>query len=595
MTGAIRFEQHAAQMQPAADGRLSSVRAVLLPIMAPRLQADCDPDGVIELSVWGCGKLGKVRFEPLAGPFLYSPNQVVGTNGGVFVAQSAPAMLIRGRRVQRLFPARRCAWWHEVSRDAARPVVEQQGERRSIVLPWGAIVIEQRGDDLVLTAGESLAEAMSALRLSADQIVAEADAYIARCDLLPAADPLLRSMVVHGIHAALSSIRSDAEGKFAGLAAGQAYSAPARTYFRDGYWTLQPLLRLAPEAVREQLRLLAGGVQPDGEAPSGVILSGPAQSAAWRQFRDHPDRYKEHHLRPEDWWSDHFDSPLFFILAVGDYVRETGDAAEAALHWATVVAITERYFGLAGPDGLPRKPRHDRDWADNVFREGLVAYDLGLWVGALDVVAELGASLDPALAERAVAAADAARGEIETQLWVEARQWFADFRTPDGFVEDHLMIDSLTLSRYGAVSAEKAVRLLRSVEATLESRNNTEQPYGDWGVLCAYPPYKRPGDVRAKSAFAFRYHNGSDWPYWDGVYAEERLRRGLGGARYALTRWWEMCLANGWAGAVEYYSPPFGRGSLLQGWSALPAAVAVKYGLAALSEDISPQAAKAVS
>ncbi|MEO6014479.1 MAG: hypothetical protein ABIQ30_12960, partial [Devosia sp.] len=97
------------------------------------------------------------------------------------------------------------------------------------------------------------------------------------------------------------------------------------------------------------------------------------------------------------------------------------------------------------------------------------------------------------------------------------------------------------------------------------------------GVLCAYPPFKRARDIRAKTAFAYRYHNGSDWPYLDAVYAAETLRRGLPGARYALTRWWQMCLANGWAGAVEYYSPPFGRGSLLQGWSGLPAHVAVTY------------------
>ena len=75
--------------------------------------------------------------------------------------------------------------------------------------------------------------------------------------------------------------------------------------------------------MRGQIRILAKGVQPDGEAPSGVILSGRSQSAAWREYRDHPERYKEHHLRPEDWWSDHFDSPLFFVLTVGDYVRAT--------------------------------------------------------------------------------------------------------------------------------------------------------------------------------------------------------------------------------------------------------------------------------
>jgi len=385
------------------------------------------------------------------------------------------------------------------------------------------------------------------------------------------------------VHAALSSIRHDEDGAFAGLAAGQAYSSPARTYYRDGYWTLQPLLKLAPEAVRDQIRVLAKGVQADGEAPSGVILSGPAQSAAWRQFIQHPDRYKEHHLRPEDWWSDHFDSPLFFVLMVGDYVRETGDAAEAQRQWPVIAAIMERYFRLAGPDGLPLKPRHDRDWADNVYREGLVSYDLGLWVGALDVVAKLGSKTDPGLAARAKTAASQARKTIDGLLWVESRQGYADYRTPDGFIEDHLVLDSLTLTRYDAVPDRKAERLLRSMQATLEARHNAEQPYGDWGVLCAYPPFKRARDVRAKTAFAFRYHNGSDWPYLDGLYAEERLRRGLGGARYALTRWWEFCLEQGWAGPVEYYAPPFGRGSLLQGWSTMPAAVALKYGIDAVN------------
>ena len=472
---------------------------------------------------------------------------------------------------------------------AGRPeaAVTPRAGGRSIELPWGTIVIEQRGSDLVLAVGASMDEAQRAMHLDAEDIIAEAEAYAARCDRMPDADPVLRSMVIHGVHAALSSIRRDADGGFAGLAAGQAYSAPARTYYRDGYWTMQALLPLAPEVVKEEIRLLAAGVQPDGEAPSGVILSGAAQSQAWADFLRYPnrfpDRYREDHRRPGDWWSDHFDSPLFFILAIGDYVRATGDAAEAERHWPAVRAIVERYLGFAAGGALPLKPRNDRDWADNVYREGLVAYDLGLFVGALDVVATLGRTLDAALSEQARAAADAARKAIDELLWVEARQGYADYRTPGGFVEDHLTLDSLTLARFDAISPDKAKRLLRAVEASLELRNNAAQPYGDWGVLCAYPPFKRPADLRAKSAFAYRYHNGSDWPYWDGVYAEERLRRGLGGARYALTRWWEACLANGWAGAIEYFSPPFGRGSLLQAWSAMPAAVALKYGSVAIA------------
>jgi glycogen debranching enzyme len=105
-------------------------------------------------------------------------------------------------------------------------------------------------------------------------------------------------------------------------------------------------------------------------------------------------------------------------------------------------------------------------------------------------------------------------------------------------------------------------------------------------MLCAWPPFRRRADTRAKSVFAFRYHNGADWPWLDALYAGERLRRGLPGWRYPLTRWWESCLANGWAGPVEYFSPPFGRGCLLQGWSALPAATALAHADAVLAGDL---------
>ena len=139
--------------------------------------------------------------------------------------------------------------------------------------------------------------------------------------------------------------------------------------------------------------------------------------------------------------------------------------------------------------------------------------------------------------------------------------------------------------RHDAVPPERALQVLEAVRRRLETRHNTDQPYGDWGMMCAYPPFKHRADTHSKSSFAFRYHNGSDWPWLDGVYAEERLRRGLPGWRYPMVRWWEICLEKGWMGAVEYFSPPWGRGSLLQGWSAMPAAVALKYRDAVLKGD----------
>lgn len=559
---------------PLDDGRVRSKLPVMLPFMAPRLQGDIWPDGRLVVALWGSGTVAKLRLSGWTGPYVYSPNAVLAADGGLWVAQSAPVLLLENADLKLLTPARRCAWWSDA--ETPRPIRRSEG--RSIAeTGWGVAIVETRDNDLAVAVGTDMEEAQAALRLSNAAIKAEAIAYSERCDALPEADPILRSMVSQGLHAALSSMRRDEKGAFAGLAAGQAYSAPARTYYRDGYWTHQALLAICPEVLEGQIALLAKGLQEDGEAPSGVILTGPAQSVAWERARRAAVRIREEHLRPGDWWSDHFDSPLLFVLTIGDYVRATGDDGPLRRHWQQIAAIYRRYCGLAvGGNGLPLKPRNDRDWADNVYRSGHVAYDIGLWIGALDVIATLGAAVDAELAGAARATAMQARAALDAAL-LQPSGWYADYRDPDGFTEDHLTLDSLTLLRFDAVDDARARTMLDAAAALLESRHNAEQPYGDWGVLCAFPPFKRRTDTRAKTAFAYRYHNGSDWPYLSGLYAGERLRRGLPGWRYPLTRWWQTCLDNGWMGAVEYFSPPFGRGSLLQGWSSMPAAVALAH------------------
>jgi hypothetical protein len=560
-------------LTPLPDGQVRSEQAVLLPFMAPRLQGDCRPEGKLELSLWGAGKLATLSFSGWTGPFVYAPNRVETANGGgLHVAQSMPALFLKGAKLRSITPSRRCAWWGGLM---PRQPIERSGERRTVRTAWGVVVAEQRTDGVLVVAGATQEEAEKALAIDPAAVIDEARGYVERCDAMPEAQPLMRSMISQGLHAALSSVRRDEHGAFAGLAAGQAYSAPARTYYRDGYWTLQALLDREPAAVRGQIDLLARGIQPDGEAPSGVILTGPAQAEEWEKVRRSHPKIKLEHLRPGDWWSDHFDSPLFFILTIGDYIRATGDTVPVSLYWDKIVTIFERYrgFDVAG-NGLPVKPRHDRDWADNVYRHGYVAYDLGLWIGALDVIAEYG--IDPAVAEKATAVAVKARASLDEAL-LQPNGIYADYGTKDDFVEDHLTLDSLTLLRFRAVSPERAKIVLAKVQETLESRNNQTQPYGDWGVLCAYPPFKRPKDTREKSYFAYRYHNGSDWPYLTGLYAEQRLAYGLEGFDYPLLRWWQTCLEEGWMGAVEYFSPPWGRGSLLQGWSSMPAAAALAY------------------
>ncbi|HEY1425306.1 MAG TPA: GH116 family glycosyl hydrolase, partial [Caulobacteraceae bacterium] len=521
------------------------------------LQGELGADGVLTLSVWGTGQVGRLRFAAAPGPFVIGPNRIASPRGGLFVAQSAPVLALRGVRTTDTWPS-----------------------------GAGGFIVEARGDDVVVAVGDDELEAGAALKLDVATIVAEANDYVARCDLMPAAEPLLRSMVMQGVHAALSAARVDAHGRFGGLAAGLAYSNPPRTYYRDGYWTLQLLQRLAPDLAAAEIALLASSVQDDGEAPSAVIIN-------CRHAEDFERRRLEEaamaavHWRPGEWWSDHFDSPLFFVLAVAERVAATGDDSLAKAHWPQLAAIFRRYMAVRGPAGLPVKPHNDRDWADNVVRGGVVAYDTGLWVGALDALASLGGRLDPELAAQARAEASAARAAVDRALWrgdPKNGHW-ADYVRPDGWTEAHLALDSLMLLRFGAVADEKALTVLDQVRAHLEGRRNSEQPYGDFGMLCVYPPFADPAALRAKSAFAYRYHNGGEWPWLDAVYAAERLRRGLGGWRYPLLRWWAWCLEQGWAGPVEHYSVPYGRGSLLQGWSSLPAAVALEYADAVLAGD----------
>jgi hypothetical protein len=556
--------------RPRADGQIESETALQFAFMAPRLQGDFFAgEGKLELSVWGCGRIATFALEGWSGGFSYAPNRLLNGERGLYVAQSAPVLVLAGGRLKRARPAARCAWW---ATPAPLLPVRREGARRVVETGWGVAVAEERGDALVIAAGASMDEVLRGLALSVAAIKAEADAYVARCDIAPRAPALFRSMASQSAHASLSAIRRAEDGSFLGLAAGQAYSAPTRTYYRDGYWTLQALLHLDPEAVRGQIDLLATGLQKDGEAPSGVILTGPAQGLEWEKFRTTAEGYRTEHLRPTDWWSDHFDSPLFFVLTIFDYVRVTGDDSVFAAHWPMIRTIFERYrgFDVAGT-GLPVKPRHDRDWADNVYRHGYVAYDIGLWVGCLDGIALHGATRDPELAGEASRLAARARASIEELMLLPAG-WYADYGLPGEFQEDHLALDSLTLLKFDAVPPHRARAVLDAAATMLETRHNNSQPYGDWGVMCAWPPFRRRADTRAKSAFAYRYHNGSDWPYLSGLYAGMRLKYGLGGWDYPMTRWWQTCLENGWTGPVEYFAPPFGRGSLLQGWSGMHAA-----------------------
>jgi hypothetical protein len=589
------------RLAPLDDGALAGRGPVQLALTNARLQAHATPSGVTDVVVWGSGRAGSVRFVPPLPSNTHvrvTPNRIDYDWGegrlSIAAAPHEPTIVLRGAGsvpALRVVAGRRPPPGFE-SPAALRPLPD--GWR--VASDWAELVVRAPGGAVgargaltlgpgcraVIAAGADGDEAAAAAAAAAaDPDAAEralAAAHAELSDVLRLPDPELQSLFLHGLHAARSARKTLAGGAFAGFAAGVGYAMPPRTYFRDGYWTLQVLLPLWPELAREQLLLLSSGVRPDGEAPSGVIVASPAGERTWRARRAADPSLAADHPRDGEWWADHTDSPLYYALLACEVAAWTRDPDLFAVEVGgvtigeRVAAVLAHAAGTVDATGLPVKPAHDRDWADNVFRGGHVTYDVGLYHGALVRVAEAIAASDPGRAADYRARAAAVRAGARERLWCEERGHFVEFREPGGRAETHLAIDTLTALRYGLAEDAQAARVLGAMRARLETRHNADQPYGDWGVMSVFPPYASWVRRRGKSRFAYRYHNGSDWPYWDGVYAEARMARGLAGWRYPLTRWWSHGLDRGWATPVEYAAPPWGAGSPANAWSSMPAA-----------------------
>lgn len=594
-------DHHAPRLTACPDGALEGRGVPSLPLTGQRVQALVDARGIDQVLVWGSGRAAALRFEPPLPPdaaVSVTPNRLTLSwdAGALSVAAPLTAAVIelRGHGV---LPTLRLAAPREIPPGfSARARLERRAHGWCVASDWAHAALT--APDGTLAAAGRLrfgASGRALLALGADAAEAEAGAEVALADPDAISDALeaheqrlrawlscddaeLQSLALHGLHAALSARKTLADGRFAGLAAGVGYAVPARSYYRDAYWTLQCLLPFAPDLARDQLLLLAHGVGLDGSAPSGVITASSAGDRSWRAQRAADPTLARDHPDDRSWWADHSDAPLYFVLLACDVadwagehdllVRDVGGRSLGTL----LHTVLERVAADADADGLPRKPWHDRDWADNVYRSGAVTYQVGLYHGALQGAARLFAAREPERAARYRDQAARVRAAATRRLWDERMGHYLAFREPSGRAETALSIDTLTALRYDLADARQAERSLGAMRARLETRHNRDQPYGDWGVMCLFPPYAPWVRTRGKSRFAFRYHNGADWPYWDGVYAEQRLRRGLPGWRYPLTRWWRYGLEHGRAAPIEYVSPPFAPGSPSNAWSSMPVA-----------------------
>ncbi|MDR0696699.1 MAG: hypothetical protein LBF68_04050 [Christensenellaceae bacterium] len=346
-------------------------------------------------------------------------------------------------------------------------------------------------------------------------------------------------------------------GKFKGFLAGVVYQFPARTYFRDGYWTCLAALNTRPSLVRDEIITLGRGINSKtGDCPSAVKYN----------FKNH--------------WANHYDSPSFFSLMIHDYIVATGDRSilDVVVNKKSILELAEKaltklinatdHTGMLVKEGKYNR----RDWCDNVFRRGYVSYDIALYARALYSLSEFyRIKKDDIKTLYYEGLFEKAKRSLNEKLWSEEKGWFINYIDGD-VVEDNLSIDTMIIPLFGLCDELRAMRMLTNAERLLETKNNKEQCAGDFGTLCVYPFYKNADATVQKSSFPYFYHNGGDWPYLSNIYAYTKYIYGMDGD-YPLFRWFECALERGKFTPTEFYSPFHPEGSSLQAWSSTGAFV----------------------
>lgn len=388
-----------------------------------------------------------------------------------------------------------------------------------------------------------------------DNALKESDEYIdsLKCPV-DLKDEFLKAYYKSLLNTSLSNYKE--LNKFKGFLAGLVYQFPARTYYRDAYWTVLSVLPVRPELVRNEIITLANGINSKGECPSAVKFN----------FKNY--------------WGNHYDSPSFFVMMLYDYIAHTNDKSilNEAVACGTVLdsarlVLDRLYEEVEVSTGLLLKggPYNRRDWCDNVFRSTYCTYDEVLYCRALYCLSEIYALSDDQLSRKYAVMHEQVKKSINDLLWDEEKGWYINYKSED-FVEDNLSIDTVVAALFKVAPEDRAKRMLQNMEKYLESKNNTEQAAGDFGTLAVYPFYKNIQDIVQKSSLPYYYHNGGDWPYLSCVYSYAKLMYGMD-YMYPLTRWFTYNIEKGNYTPIEFFSPFHKDGSLLQAWSSTGAFV----------------------
>ena len=219
-----------------------------------------------------------------------------------------------------------------------------------------------------------------------------------------------------------------------------------------------------------------------------------------------------------DWYSYpyafyHGDTSPFWILAFGEYWRQSNDTALLKELWPNVRRAYQ--WSLATDkdgDGLMENPSAGAGALElGDLQVGILSdiYMSGVWVAALDRVARMAETVgEPAIATQARTIRAKAVATIETKFWMPALRQYAFALLQDGTVNANLTAWAATAMAFGVLDSSRGA----DMAAKLASSNITT----DWGA--------RPLSATSALFDPLHYNNGAVWPFVTGFVSLAQYR-----------------------------------------------------------------------
>ncbi len=201
----------------------------------------------------------------------------------------------------------------------------------------------------------------------------------------------------------------------------------------------------------------------------------------------------------------HGDTSPFWILAFGEYWKQTNDSALLRELWPNIRKAYQ--WSLAtdkNGDGLMENPSAGAGALEvGDLQVGILSdvYMSGVWVAALDRVARMANAVgEPAIATQATQLRTKALATMEAKLWMPSQRQYAFALLQDGSVNASLTAWAATAMAFGVLDqthgADMAAKLASSSIMT------------DWGA--------RPLSATSPLFDPLHYNNGAVWPFVTG-------------------------------------------------------------------------------